>query len=77
MTSPLDAIRACNTKPGGRCDTGVFLEQHPALADVVNEAMADPTIQTKAISKWLHLEHGIELGTWSLSRHRRGDCLCE
>lgn len=73
----LDAIRALNTNSGGRCDTGIFLEQHPDLADTVQEAMADSTIQGKAIAKWLAQTHGVKLSYWSINRHRRGDCACE
>lgn len=69
-------IRALNTRPGSRCETGVFLRLHPALADTVIEAMADDTIQGKAISRWL-ANKGITLSFWSINRHRRGDCGCE
>ena len=77
MVAALDAIRALNTTVGPRCGTGIFLEQNPALADTVTEAMADDSIQSKAIAKWLKATHGIELGYSSIQRHRRGGCGCE
>lgn len=77
MTSALDAIRALNQKQGPRCGTGIFLEQHPDLADTIEQAMEDPTIQAKSITRWLKDTHNIVLGYDSIRRHRRGDCGCE
>lgn len=77
MSAALDAIRALNQSQGPRCKTGIFLEMHPDLADTVNEALEDPTIQARAISRWLKAAHNVELGYDSLRRHRRGDCNCE
>jgi len=77
MPSALDAIRAHNKTQGPRCTTGIFLELHPDLADTVNEALEDPTIQKRAICEWLKVEHDIVLGYDSLRRHARGDCGCE
>jgi len=77
MTDALDAIRAHNTTSGGTCEAGMFLRQNPDLAETVEKAMDDPTIQGKAISRWLAREHNIKLGHYTINRHRRGDCGCE
>lgn len=77
MTSALDAIRAYNGQQGPRCSIGIFLSNNPALADTVIEALADPTIQTRAIITWLRREHDIGLSYDALRRHNRGECGCE
>lgn len=77
MSETLDAIRAFNGQQGPRCSVGVFLEQHPALAETVSAALDDPTIQTRAVCKWLRETHHIVIGYDALRRHNRGDCNCE
>ena len=77
MADALADIKAFNRVRGPGCETGIFLEQHPDLAAIVTEALDDPTIQTKAVSRWLADTHHIKLGYWSLGRHARGDCSCE
>ena len=47
----------------------------PAEAEKLKAALAAPSITSVAIARWLE-GHGIELTSYVVQRHRRGDCRC-
>ena len=47
----------------------------PADLEKLKAALAAPSITSVAIARWLE-DHGIELTSYVVQRHRRGDCRC-
>jgi len=47
----------------------------PAEAEKLKAALAATSITSVAIARWLE-GHGIELTSYVVQRHRRGDCRC-
>ena len=77
VADDLSSIRAYNRQRGPRCTTGIlFSALDPAILDTVNRAIADPTIENKAIVRWLDSEKGIHVSPDSFQRHARGECRC-
>lgn len=71
----LDDIRALNARKGGYCETCRLLSDGPPeLVRTLTAALADDTIESKAIWRWLAERKSIVIGYDSVRRHRRGDC---
>lgn len=76
VADDLSDIRAYNSRRGPRCSVAVLMNSAPPLiADKVQRALEDPSLQTKAISRWLN-DQGYEMSHWQMQYHRRGDCSC-
>lgn len=76
VADDLADIRAHNAKPGPSCSTGIALSaMDPATRDKVFRAVADPTVENKAIVRWL-ATLGIDIPYESFKRHIRGECRC-
>lgn len=75
MTDDLADIRAYNGRRGPQCSVGIIVLAQSAIADKLTRALDDPTIQSKAIARWLQAQ-GIDISHWQLQYHRRGDCSC-
>lgn len=77
VADDLSHIRAYNTQKGPRCTTGLlFSGMDPDLLDTVKRAIADPTIENKAIVRWLETEKAISISFYAFQRHARGECRC-
>jgi hypothetical protein len=64
-------------KRGPACSVGVALKAlSPAQRRKVIAALAEPRITAPEIVGWV-AEKGHELTTYSVQRHRRGDCSCD
>lgn len=73
----LDDIRAFNQQRGPRCGAGLMLAaMEPSLRYTIEQALADPTIEQRAIILWLKSAHGIDMSYDSLRRHARAECRC-
>jgi hypothetical protein len=74
VADDLSAIRALRSRRGPRCGVCTILAiGDPAIADKLTRALADQTIQSKSIQRWLN-QQGIDIGYDPVRRHRRGDC---
>lgn len=77
LADELSDIRTFNGTQGPRCGTGILLAKvDEPLRDSLVAAFDDPTLQSKAIGRWLRARHDITLSPDSIQRHRRGDCNC-
>jgi hypothetical protein len=73
----LEDIRAFNQHHGPRCTTGIALNaMDPRVRDKVLRATQDPTIENKAIVRWLQDAHDIDMSVSSFQRHANGECRC-
>jgi hypothetical protein len=76
LADELADIKALNTRNGPRCGIATLMETcEPSMRETLMLALDDPTIQHKAIGRWLALK-GIDLSHWTIAYHRRGDCAC-
>lgn len=70
----LSEFKAHERTKGPRCSLA-----NPALSKEdkakLEAALADPTITNLAIARWLE-SRGLEISTFPVTRHRRGDCRC-
>jgi hypothetical protein len=73
----LSAIRSYNRKRGPVCQAGLVLAaMDPDIRRSVDLAVADPTIERKAIVAWLETTKGIVVSPTSFTRHVAGECRC-
>lgn len=71
----LDEIRAHNAVRGPVCAMCTFLRiGDPAVVDKVQRALDDPTIQRKAVWRWMD-DKGLSVPMSSLERHAKGECV--
>lgn len=76
VADDLADIRAFNGRRGPQCSVAILIgTAETAIADKLLRALDDPTIQNKAISRWLS-SLGYDVSHWQLQYHRRGDCSC-
>ena len=76
VADDLADIRALNARRGPRCSIAALIESMDLpLADKLTRALDDPTIQSKALARWL-VQQGFDVSHWQLQYHRRGDCAC-
>ena len=69
----LDEIRGLSRRRGSKCHACTFIAvSDKALVDKFQRALA-ADIESRAISRWLG-DQDVDLGYWSVSRHRKGDC---
>ena len=74
----LDDIRSFNQKRGPSCQAGLILAaMDPTIRASVYDAIADATIERRAIVKWLRQRHDITISEHSFNRHVTGQCRCE
>lgn len=70
-------IKSASEAKGPQCTVGVVLSVLKGdEKEALNAALADPTIQLVAISRWLR-KNGHDAKPHTLSRHRRQECRCE
>jgi hypothetical protein len=73
----LEAFQNAGRRRGASCVMGELLRDLPkADRATLNEALADPSIAGRAISRVL-VAAGHNIAPNSVSYHRRGDCKCE
>ena len=74
----LDDVRSFNQKRGPSCQAGLILAaMDPAVRRTVDEAIADLSIERRAIVRWLKSRHDISMSELSFNRHVNGRCRCE
>lgn len=74
MKDALKEFQALQRAKGPSC-TNTLLDLSAEDRAALDEALASPAITSKAIERWV----GVRGQTWrsfSINRHRRGDCLC-
>jgi hypothetical protein len=77
VADDLASIRALNSFQGPTCGGGVaFAGLDPGVLDKLERALADPTIQRRAVWRWLK-NQGVGLSWSQFEYHVKGGCRCE
>lgn len=71
----LEQFRALTGRGGFRC-WYELLKLDQTEINLLDKAMADPTISAKAVSVWLE-QRKIRVGHQAVYRHSRRDCGCQ
>jgi len=75
VTGFLEELEGAEVVKGPRCTVAEWLNGHPEIADEFAVALAGDKATT-LIFRLIREKHGFTRSLETLSRHRRGDCLC-
>ncbi len=70
-----DEIPGAVRRPGTTCRVATLIATAGKDSGEIAELVADPTISARALIRVLQ-RHGYDINDNSLTRHRRGDCVC-
>lgn len=72
----LGEVEQASTNKGPGCGVGIYLSSLPSVAaNTIHDAMVRPELTTSAIAKAIK-NRGGDVSTYTLRRHRRGECAC-